>query len=74
MVSLTGILGNGCDSSQHQRTSRTNSIQSMAIADQTQRGKVQEERKIDIEKTEGNHFFPYSSFSFSIFVLFNKNV
>lgn len=30
---LAGILGNGCDSSQHHRTSRTNSIQSTAIAD-----------------------------------------
>lgn len=29
---LAGILGNGCDSSQHHRTSRTNSIQSTAIA------------------------------------------
>jgi len=29
---LPGIRGNGCDSSQHQRTSRTNSIQNEAIA------------------------------------------
>lgn len=29
---LVGIRGTGCDSSQHQRTSRTNSIQSTAIA------------------------------------------
>ena len=27
------ILGNGCNSSQHQRTSRTNSTQRIAIAD-----------------------------------------
>lgn len=29
---LPGIRGNGCDSSQHQRTSRTNSIQNEAMA------------------------------------------
>jgi len=32
MTPLAGILGNGWDSSQHQRTSRTNSIHSTAIA------------------------------------------
>jgi len=33
MLESVDILGNGCDSSQHQRTSRTNSIQSIAVAD-----------------------------------------
>lgn len=40
IVPLAGILGNGCDSSQHHLTSRTNSIHSTAIANKREYNQV----------------------------------